>query len=508
MIQAMIRGSLAALKYREFVLDIRRCEESEASICIQKMLRGHFAKKRLQRVLSSVIMIQSIIRANLARKQFILQQISHAQEELAVLRSKRVVMAAIAIQRQWRSLVEQERFSQTRISAIILQSAFRRFFAIRLRSKLAAEVHQASTVLQDQHTAASKIQCVYRQIIAKRLYEKLSWQRINISAINIQTYWRGCVAREKYNKTRVAAILIQSQWRSHALYDEFNRALGAAIIMQSVIRRFLIMMEVRNCQLAASQIQRLWRLRTKIRDIELRQYHRAVDSSIVIQSLWRGSVARESYSCIRGAVITIQAVVRGVQVRDDWWFVRFLVEDRVVFDAAARKIQITYAVFILKLSVWEMKSLAVLLQRGVRGQLERSAVRYALMHVNLCMHSRVLDTFDRVVSGQEGVSTIVAWNRAVADARTSAAIVIQSFARQIFVRNEIYRNYGVLFQAAHTNSEVAKQRDDATLAIQMVFRNWVTHRSQNAIEIQKIVRGWIARTRFQILFKRQQLSAV
>jgi len=186
-----------------------------------------------------------------------------------------------------------------------------------------------------------------------------------------------------------------------------------------------------------------------------------------------------------------------------------LVEKRIVFDSAARTIQTAYIIFKFELAVWEMKSLAVLLQRGVRAQLERSAVRYALMHMNLSMHSSILNSRGCFIAGQEqGLSTIIAWNRAVFSVKVSAAIIIQSFARRLIARNQTLRNFGVIFEARYVDSESSKKRQDAARAIQRTVRTWLQFRVRFLVLAQKVIRGWIARNAVRILFEERRLVRV
>jgi hypothetical protein len=154
----------------------------------------------------------------------------------------------------------------------------------------------------------------------------------------------------------------------------------------------------------------------------------------------------------------------------------------------------------MDLSVWEIRSLAVLLQRGIRAQLDRSVVRYALWHLNSSIHSRVMNSFDRLIADQaRGISTIFAWNRAVAHAQSFAAIVIQSAVRRLLVRNYILREFGLVFESKYANSHALSKKQKSARAIQKAFRTRLQHRILFLLKLQTIIRGWIARKTFRQL---------
>jgi IQ calmodulin-binding motif len=142
-----------------------------------------------------------------------------------------------------------------------------------------------------------------------------------------------------------------------------------------------------------------------------------------------------------------------------------------------------------------MKSLAVLLRRGVRGQLERSVVRYALFHVNSSIQKTGTTSLFRLAEKQkEGVLAISRWHRAVAHVSVSAATVIQSFVRGCIARKEVRDIFGVVFQTARLPHELTRQRDVAACTIQRTYRKWCQNRLYYVVLLQKRVRGWNARS--------------
>ena len=146
----------------------------------------------------------------------------------------------------------------------------------------------------------------------------------------------------------------------------------------------------------------------------------------------------------------------------------------------------------LELMVWEMRSLAVLLQRGIRGHLARSVVQYALRHLNSSRNSIMMNSRSRLVMDRdrEGISTVTTWNRAVMGARTSAAIVIQSCVRRFFVRKQISKNFGYAFDRRSAFSCTTRTTHSAAIKIQRAYFVWSRSRSHSAIKIQKNFRRW------------------
>ena len=105
--------------------------------------------------------------------------------------------------------------------------------------------------------------------------------------------------------------------------------------------------------------------------------------------------------------------------------------------AAVRKIQVAYFTWKMEITLLNVESSVVLLQRSVRGQLVRSATRFALNHMNASIRSSVRPTFVRVSDvdrGQHKASRAAldsAWAQAQSNVESTAAVVIQTAARRM-----------------------------------------------------------------------------
>jgi phosphoheptose isomerase len=311
---------------------------------------------------------------------------------------------------------------------------------------------------------------VIQNVVAYFVFQRRA--RRNYASVIIQASWRESLVREHYCSVSVAAIAMQSMVRGRLSLVSYRRMLHASLILQTYIR---------------------WRQATK-------RFKECVFAILCIQKYWRGSLSRHSLMVARASAIFIQALTRGILTRHAYEYFIMPPEERKAFDDAARRIQVAFYMWMMQMAVLEMNSSAVLLRRSVRGQLVRSAAKFALTHMNSSFRSRSLASFSRVVSSSdpEVISTTVAWNVAVNFAKSSASIVIQSAARRMIARKYVIflfgRSFGSSARIAAQREE--EQRSAATLLIQRSFRLWSAGRRGPAILIQKTFRAWNARNLF------------
>jgi hypothetical protein len=286
---------------------------------------------------------------------------------------------------------------------------------------------------------------------------------------------------------RAATMIIQAMIRGAQARSQFNDYQASVVRIQSIFRGFLSRKYLNEAQ--------LW-------------LRKATEISTFIQSHWRASLARGEYTQYRAAAMMIQSMIRGAHVRSQWRFVQLLSRKKKILNSSARTIQIAYIAWKMDIALWEMKSLVVLMQRGIRGHLSRSVVQYALMHMNSSRNSTIVNTPRRLLVNQdhdEGALTIASWNSAVSGARVSAAIVIQSSARRFLVRN-----FGLSFDKRLVAVKATRtSHSAAAIVIQRSFLAWSQCRNFSAIKIQKIFRRWIAwkDVRAKITFLRLEIKA-
>uniref|UniRef100_A0A671VPV9 Myosin VAb n=1 Tax=Sparus aurata TaxID=8175 RepID=A0A671VPV9_SPAAU len=137
---------------------------------------------------------------------------------LEKLRSDKLRMACVRIQKTIRCWLARKKYLRMRESAITIQRHVRghqaRSYVKFLRWTRAAVVIQRNVRkwatrrhYQQQRSAAITIQCFLRAYMAKQQYHKLMFEQ---KAVVIQKWMRGCLARQHYRRTVAAIILLQS----------------------------------------------------------------------------------------------------------------------------------------------------------------------------------------------------------------------------------------------------------------------------------------------------------
>ena len=430
---------------------------SRCSVVIQSYLRGAIERDRFARSRDASIMIQSSIRRMLARSRLI-----------------EMTQSSALIQKSYRGHIARCEFHRARSAAICIQDGFRSY---RLKS------HQLVS------SSAVVLQSSWRMTMARS-----SFLSLKSSAVSIQKVARGYIERERAKKKHAFAVLVQSYWRSSKARENYVQCRGAIIIIQAMIRGESARSQFRSYQRSAICIQRSFRKilaqkRLQRADLWMRE---ATASSILIQSHWRGSLARDKYMQSRVAAMIIQSTIRGARVRSQWGFVRLLSTHKKLLNESARKIQLAYIAWKVDIELWELRSLAVLLQRGVRGQLARSAVQYALMQINASRHTSMIHSRARlVVERVDGASSIGSWQKTMSGTRVSAAIIVQSFVRRFLVRKRVRNQLRLELARKNAVALSTMRKQSAAFVIQRHFLTWSISRHSSAIKIQKAFRGWM-----------------
>ena len=213
------------------------------------------------------------------------------------------------------------------------------------------------------------------------------------------------------------------------------------ISLQAVQRGIMTRHQLEEQRRSSATIQKVWvqhRLRSSNRLLLPRAGQAAPLSTSSVSVLAEDRLKKESNQ----PDLTI--------VRDPSHFAAMTIQSRVRFYVAkrtlenkqlsARLIQVKYFTWKMQITLLMVQSSVVLLQRSVRGQLLRSAARFALSHINASLRSSIIDSFARVTNSIDpGIASIWrAWTKAVDSAREAACIVIQSAARRMFA--ERYRD--------------------------------------------------------------------
>ncbi|CAJ1965199.1 unnamed protein product [Cylindrotheca closterium] len=393
--------------------------------------------------------------------------------------------SATPIQKVWRGASLRGSFAKTRMlstsAATLIQASF--------RSHRARQLCQATLMVQS--ASATLIQSNVRGLLTRNMVAGRGE-----AAVSIQRFWRNrslrlallqrsmdeILTKELEDSYRTqAAMVLQSFARRQVAQELFCATRSSIIIVQSFARGRLFRMRLKNCTNAA----------------------------IIIQKNLRGATARSRIRGLHNGATIVQAVVRMFLVSRLFWFLRLPRANRDMVNDAARKIQVAFFLFKMRLAILSMQSSAIILKRCIRGQLVRSAAKFALVHVNSAFHNPVILSFARVVAGNDPgyAPTYVAWRRAVTQAEKSSTIVIQSAVRRFLVRTRISRKFHVCFDSHMLlDQTLIEEEDMSALAIQRAFKGWRSlkayklllenhshKRNQAAIHLQRIARGRISR---------------
>jgi IQ calmodulin-binding motif len=333
-----------------------------ASTSLQSVIRGFLGRRQWQRLLSSVVIIQSFWRSSWATLQYrnhlssrvVIQRtvrchLARLRLKLAEMgRRARLDTAATAIQGSWRGHAYREEQTKRRVAATMMQSCWRAYsgrvaylakvsgcicvqasvrrHVARQSVKMMREQRREHARFLRERNAATHIQRIYRGSSQHELY------CLHIrAAVLLQASMRGYYARLRYAKQRSASVLLQSserRRRSVRLYralqdgrDQRHRREAASFEIQRVFRGHCVRNQLLIQVTSASFIQGCWRQRAG-----LLQQHR--QSCVMIQSLARRrssvmtmrrlrakKVARLEQLVLQHAAVKVQCALRGFSIR-------------------------------------------------------------------------------------------------------------------------------------------------------------------------------------------------
>ncbi|XP_014738774.1 PREDICTED: abnormal spindle-like microcephaly-associated protein [Sturnus vulgaris] len=367
-----------------FLARRRILRKENAAIFIQKHWRGYLArmtlfnlkKAKLEEARNkSATVIQAYWRRYSARKRYL--QLRHCvifvQARIRMVKSvaayKRIVWATVTIQRHLRATklakIDQQRYKILKSSALIIQSAFRRWRKYKIQQKIkAALVIQSyfrkwqSSKLAKRRRAALVIQSWYRMHRDLKQY-----LRFKQSVIKIQAWYRCQLARRVYQEHRAKIVTIQQYYRAYKLGKAerkyYLQKCAAVIVLQAAFRGMKARQQYRQVK-AVCVIQSLWRMkREKQRFLQLKRSVTTLQSHVrkyqqvkrykeiknavsVIQTRYRARVAAKkaaaAFQRVRLAAIVLQAAYRGMQARRQARILRSVIRIQSSFRAyVARK---------------------------------------------------------------------------------------------------------------------------------------------------------------------------
>jgi len=319
--------------------------------------------------------------------------------------------------------------------------------------------------------------------------------KARIACVMIQANWRGHRQRSEVDllvcEQGASAVQIQAFYRGVSARGKYQRLRRATVCLQSTFRRY-------SCMRAYSKTRR--------HIVLLQTHHRGISSV---------SNSELTFDCMATAATVIQSFVRMLQTRRKFWSLREPYSCRLALHIAARKIQLMFLLWKMEGAVLEMESSTIILRRCIRGQLVRSASRFALSHMNTSIRGAPLSPITRVSSPTNHLTlaTFRSWNRALGQARVAAAILIQTAFRRVRTRSPLRGKVSSLRDAREkeNSSPFAVISESSVLQSELSLGDWNRKICPNGddlltgkeelqeqmnvavVDIQRALRGWNVR---------------
>ena len=482
-------------KYRSKILMEKKIAAAAFIFRTWALNKDNYFRKQKQRYTVAVATLEDFILSH----KYALKQMKRTR-----LKKELMMHSAINIQRMFRGKLGRDRYSKTleqENAVILIQSFFRQQLAMRsLNNKIASE------------NAAITIQCAFRRYVAQEVFLDYRFY-----IIQLQRTLRGYLVRKEMKGREYAASLIQQAWWSYVLHTETELA---ATCLQKTWRGTLgrrKYIECSNRRNAACSIQKIWR-----GYYQSLMYFIAVESSIVLQKMTRGFLARKvnSIRIYRQSATSIQKVWRGFSVQ-----VQYQVDllDICAVQSLARRYlaRRVYSKRVFALSV---------LQCAYRCSLARRKVTFKIEAIIEETHNRLLTSSATKIQSAYRVkklrSMFVRSKNAVVDiqkywrgyksrrtlkTQSFAATMIQSIWRQYWVYSD-YKMFikekeaAVLIQAYARRMVTRQMIDVQSFSARMIQRQWHRHslftlETYHVTMIQAVLRSYLARTHFLKLKK-------
>lgn len=542
-IQKIVRGFSAQVQYQMDLFDI---------ITIQSLLRRRTAIRDTIQRIDAVGIIQCATRCALARRRLgevverrdiaitlndaaVICQVSsglcsekiptrfscqiqsfwrkcEAKKKLLHLQVES--LSSIIIQRNWRRCTCRQSFLVKVKAATLIQSRVRCRKAMATWKEAVKDVCLIQLVARHflhrrkELKAATRIQSVWRQLLAQRSFDR------GIYAVKyIQRYFRGYSSRAAMNARVKAASRIQAAWRGFWAKYNYELDVLEVVICQSVVRRVLSLQR-RSKRLAAVQvIQNFARRSNAIKIVSSMRQHRADciarrNAATLIQAYQRRRNAMDLRSTRAESIVALQA------------FARKTLKSRKfhIMKESAIRLQSVYRSFLsrkVQLNFWSMATVIqsawrtyitcshFQLQRGsatiIQSQIRRR-IASALVHSQMQAIVKIQASFRRT----RARLTVVKMSNALQEFRLekNAATMIQSLARRarsksLFLKKKWLSIHIQSLYRGHM-ARISFEMDYLdVLLCQCVCRRWIAkreakRREQAVLVFQKSARRRIA----------------
>lgn len=273
-------------KYARRALAVRRYNRFKSLvITMQSCCRRTQAQKQLKQLQlekNAAVLIQSLVRMALARRQYVLLA-RKVEEEMLRERS------SVSIQATWRMYYQKAKYEKTYRALCLIQSTVKGY-----------QQRRRYLVTLDKITF---IQRWYRSNLIAQLEREL-FLKMRTSAVVVQSVWRSYLKRKKYCLLFSSTAIIQKWWRKQRNNRKDNEE-KASILIQKSYRKYAL----RRKRLVTSantiiSYYKMWRVKA--------EYVRIRQASILIQRNWNYYQSRKKYQLVVTSALYIQRWYRNI----------------------------------------------------------------------------------------------------------------------------------------------------------------------------------------------------
>ncbi|KAI5414614.1 uncharacterized protein LOC127138374 isoform X3 [Lathyrus oleraceus] len=541
------------------ILQTSRATESNTAVrredaarTIQAHIRGLVARCKFLKMVDAVTLLQTVFRARKKVRQepvcmlftagpicdFSCETLKqsevyeryamlfyHRHSFLRLKRSAQLIQQAVRGWLYWRSehvcsISPDLMISDTVTAATTVQKFVRGWMA---RSRYICELDQKEKALKfseqklisDLKTkAAVTIQLAWKNYISCK-----STRKEHLFATKIQCNFRRWLMRKQFLNQIRAVIKIQSyfrMWRCENAIQNFKALFKSAIVIQSFFRGWIARKHACTRRNQILEIQRHCRGWLVKRDFVFQR-----DAIIKIQSVIRSLNCQKTLNCQKDAVLEIQRSIRGHLTRNRLLGSASKLHAAVTGSCISRPVGLrsfqleAFMCAVVKLQRWWkgllllklMNRSAVRIQSCTRGWIARRKATVEKPRTNVMEEHAALE-LQRYIRGHLTRNLILGSAsklRAVAAGCISKPTGCSSFQLELFLFQVVKLQRRWKHLLSH------KRRTKSIIIIQSQIRGWVARRRANIyrhhiIVIQSQIRGWVARRRAN--FYRHQIIVI
>ncbi|KAK7363733.1 hypothetical protein VNO77_05886 [Canavalia gladiata] len=438
-------SNLQRSRTNECNTNIRR---ENAARTIQMHIRGLVARHKFLKMVNAATLLQTVFRAWLKVRQESVCMIFSTIQIYDV--SCEILKQSETYKRYAMLFIHRHSFLRLKMSAQLIQQAVRSWLSLRHQQQ---RIISPDLMISDIVAASITIQKFIRGWMAQSRYIRQLDQKEKALKLSQQEV--------TFDLHTNAAVVIQLAWKSFIYYKSTRKQHFLATKIQSSFRRWLLRKSFLNHIQAAVKIQsyfRMWRCVNTFQHFKIE-----FKAATVIQSFLRGWVARKDACARRNHIVEIQRHCRGWLVKRDFLFQR---------DAAV-KIQCVIRSLKCQKALNCQKDAALDIQSFIRGHLTRNwllgsaskprtiiPVSCITGPVGFCSFQLELFLFSviKLQRWWKGLLLLKLMNK--------SAIIVQSCTRGWIARRKV-----------------------------TVYKLHVVIQEDAALEIQRYIRGYLARNR-------------